>query len=136
MNELSGGTGGRESLSVCVRALFDDKENIDAVLASMPLCNEFGILPEWVPPGAYPLGGDRAGNVDGGEDEEGFRPTAPAAGRSTALGSTSSPGRSSAPGSSSALGSSSAPGSNPPVSPTLSSVLGRKNWSLSLGARR
>ena len=71
VNELCGGSDGHAPPQAGVRPMFDDKDNIDAILAQMPLCNEFGILPEWAPPDAYPLGGDA---------DQGFRPTAPAAG--------------------------------------------------------
>ena len=81
-NELYGGTNGGVSLKAGVLPLYADPDNIDSVLAQMPLCNELGILPEWAPPGAFPLGGD-----DGG-----FRPTAPTAGENSTPGSSSQPG--------------------------------------------
>jgi hypothetical protein len=50
VNELCGGTSELEFLPPDIIPLYLDRANIDVVVASMPDCNEWGILPTWVSP--------------------------------------------------------------------------------------
>jgi hypothetical protein len=70
VSELCGGAGNLECLPPSVVPLFLDHEDIDEIMASMPECNEWRILPSWVSPVQYsgnvPLApkGERASSDD------------------------------------------------------------------------
>ena len=88
-NELCGGTNGYESPSPGVHALYSDTDNRDAILASMPMCTEFGIASDWMLPQDYgQLLLHTGDDSDSTSDEEGFLVAPP--GSSATGASTSS----------------------------------------------
>jgi len=140
VNELTGGSDGYEKLSPGIHALYVNTR-VDEILAMMPLCNEFGIVADWVPPSEYarlilPAHDDQSSDDD--DDGEGFllvhreAPATVAPQGSHAPGSSSGGGEASAsraapathdaPGSTPASASTEAPGSS--STPATTTVTG------------